>query len=75
MQMPPDTQGPNLTPPSQPQTMVESGSVTPPPQSSEEQVQKEPPSKEQPEQMVTGEVSKEGQMMEYSQPPSQETEV
>ena len=55
--------------------MVDSGSVTPPPQSSKEQVQKEPSSEEQQEQIATNEVSKEGQMVEYSQPSSQDTEV
>ena len=74
--MSPNTQGPDLTPPSPSQIAVDSGSVSPPPQSLEDkQVQKEPSSKEQPEKMVTNEVLKEGQMVEYSQPPSQDTKV
>ena len=56
--------------------VADSGSVTPPPQSlEEEQVQKEPSSEEQPKQMATDDVSKEGKMVEYSQPPSQDTKV
>ena len=43
-QMPPETQGPDITPPSPPQiTVIDKGSVTsPPPSSKEEHVQKEP---------------------------------
>ena len=75
MQMLPDTQGPNLTPPSPPPTMVDSGSVTPPPLSSEEeQVQKEPSSQKKPEPRATNEASKEGQIVEYAQQPSQDIE-
>ena len=49
MQIPPETQGPDITPPSPPQiTVVDKGSVTPPPPSSEEEhVQKEPSQQEQ----------------------------
>ncbi len=56
--------------------MVEQGSANPPPQTlEEEQFQKEPSSEEQLEQMMTNEVSKEGQIVQYSQSPSQDTKV
>ena len=76
MQMPPDTQGPDLTPPSPQQvTVVDKGSVTPPPPSLEEEhVQKEPSSQEKLEPRATDEASKEGKMVEYAQQPFQDIE-
>ena len=75
-QMPPKTQGPNLTPPSPPQvTVVDKGSVTPPPPSLEEEhVQKEPSSQETLEPRATDEASKQGYIVEYVQQPSQDVE-
>lgn len=75
MQMPLDLQGPNVTRPSPPQvTFIDKGSVTPLPLGSEEeQVQQE--REEEPKQMATDEMSEEGHMVEYYQPPSQDTEV
>ena len=56
--------------------MVDQGSVTPPPQILEdEQVQKEPSHEEEPQETRTDEVLKEGKMVEYSQPTSQDTKV
>ena len=65
-QVPPSSQGPDLTPASPLQAMVvDKGSVTPPYPGSEEKVQKEPSQEEQPEQRATDEPSKEGQIVEY----------
>ena len=55
--------------------MVDKGSVTtPPPSSKEELFQKEPSSQEQLEPRATNEASKEGQIVEYAQQPSQDFE-
>ena len=74
--MPPETQGPNITPPSPPQiTIIDKGSVSPPPLSSEEEhVRRELTSQEQPEPRATDEASKEAQVVEYVQQPSQDVE-
>ena len=73
----PESQGPYLTPSSPLQvTMVDKGSITLSiPNSKEEQVQKEPSQEEEPQQMTTDEVSKEGKIVEYPQQASQDTEV
>ena len=56
--------------------MVDKGSITPsPPSSEEEQVQKEPSQEEEPQKMVTDEVCKELKIVEYPQQASQGTEV
>ena len=55
--------------------VVDKGLVTsPPPSLEEEQVQKEPSSQEQPDPRATDEASKEGQIVEYAQQPSQDAE-
>ncbi len=75
MQMPPETRGPHLMPPSSPLAMVTyKVSVTPPPLSSEEHVQKESSLQEELEPRVTDEPPKETQVIECIQQPSQEVE-
>ena len=55
--------------------VVDKASVTPPPLILEEEhVQKEPSLQEQPEPRVTDEASKEEQIVEYAQQPSQDVE-
>lgn len=75
--MPPDSLGPNIIPPSpSPLSVIYKGSMTPlSPSLEEDQVQKELSQEEELEQMATEKVSKEGQMVEYFQLPSQDTEV
>ena len=60
-QMPPETQGPDITPPSLPQiTVIDKGSVIPPPLSLEEEhIRKQPSSQEQPEPRAIDEAPKE----------------
>ena len=67
----PNLQGLILTPPSPPQVMVvDKGLVTPLLESSKGTITRGGTKK-----MVIDEVSKEGQMVEYSQPSSQDAEV
>ncbi len=73
--MPSEIQGPHLTPPSSPQAMmVDKILVTPPPPSSKEHVQKELSLQGRLEPRVTDEPSKEAQIVECIQQPSQEVE-
>ena len=55
--------------------VIDKGSLTPPPLSSEEEhVQYEPSSQEQPKPRAIDEASKEEQVVEYVQQPSQDVE-
>ena len=76
MQMPLERQGPDITPPSPPKsTVIDKGSVTPPTLSSEEEhFQKESSQQEQLEPRAIDETSKEAQIVEYVQQPSQDVE-